>query len=143
LLATERRRAALADDLARLERLHAEHTGETEHLRHQTRSLRHEVGVLRTHAENVQQHLAHYQHETRVLQEANIALERRMRLLRYRLVDRVNAQIKKVPLVQGTVKKSLTLSWMMWKGLKSAAYTVPARTVGRLFHRESTDRTAA
>jgi chromosome segregation ATPase len=100
-----------------------------EHLDRGNQSLNVEVQTLRLHAENLQRHLQHYEHRVAELEQANQSLSGHLRALRFRLADKLNRQMRKVPLVQKTAKGSVYMMWMAWKGVKSAGRLQPARVL--------------
>lgn len=94
------------------------------------RRLHDEVIQLRAHAENVQHHLAHHRHHAGELERQNEDLTRRLLTLRYRVADRLNRHLKRVPLFQGTVKGSIFFTWKAWKGMRGAPGTMRRLLMG-------------
>lgn len=143
---------ALVSFHKRTEQLDHHATDLRHHLGHHQQHAGHLEGELtqhRQHAHDLEEHLRHHQiHIVRLerdlalaqtqigrLETANRDLEAALRVMRYRLVDRLNRNMKRMPLVQRTVKRSIYLTWKAWKGIRLAPL-LPARLVRRVVTRD-------
>ena len=112
-------------------------------------SLQQQIDHYRRHAHDLEWHVQHYLHHIRHLEEkltldqqqlgqlqaVNQDLHAALTVMRYRLIDKLNAKMKRVPMVQRTLKGSIYLTWMAWKGVRATTRLRPARLVRKLVSR--------
>jgi hypothetical protein len=96
------------------------------HVRH-ARDLEEHLRHHQKHIARLEHDLNHHEYTAGQLRALNHALLTRQDAARHRFVEKLNAKIKKVPLVHGTMRASLMLTWKAWKGLRT-----PARVWRRL-----------
>lgn len=128
LISSVRRCEEQASQLQSLQASNERLSGHVEHLARVGHDLDWHVRHLQRHAGNVEHGLTDCRDSVQELHEANEQLRGQLKSMRYRVADRLNQELKKVPLVQGTVKGSIYTTWLVWKGLKSAG-----RLSSRLF----------
>jgi glycosyltransferase involved in cell wall biosynthesis len=143
LISTHRRYEERGRELAQLQTAHQHVSDQLGQLSRGNQVLGVQVHGLRVHAENLQHHLAAYQEHIAHLQQANDNLSGRLSAARYRVADKLNGQIKRVPLIQRTVKGSLYMTWTAWKGMKSAQRLGPSGIVRKVLARLRNRQNAA
>jgi glycosyltransferase involved in cell wall biosynthesis len=99
-----------------------------EHYHRHIHDLEHHLRHYLEHINNLQNYHERDQQQIEQLQAMNQDLQAAMHVMRYRLVDKLNARMKRVPLVQRTVKGSIYLTWKAWR----AARLGPVKLVRKL-----------
>lgn len=123
---------------------HHQHTGslqqEIDHYRRHTHDLEWHVQHYLRHIHHLEEKLTQDRHQLAQLHAMNQDLQAALQVMRYRMIDKLNAKMRRVPLVQQTVKRSIYLTWKAWKGVRAVPLWRPAKLVRQLvFKGKTTD----